>query len=391
MKTRRNYKNHEMRNIGRRLSRAILMSLAIGSAAYSVRSQEVPCPGVQTVRVTYMPAAGNLFTNSLDSRTDPSDPAHEVKLRGSLHFKRIGSETIKNRPVLIYNHGHEQKRGEACAIVSFFVAQKWVVFTPLRRGHFLDLTGDGDGNDLEDIRSTGIYIDNYVDYCSRSFVEARDSGVLTHIYCGSGFCRPGFPCDADNWRSGVELAYLGEQRIDIRDQIAYIKSLPAFSTEIIGHTWKLADPDNIVVMGHSYGGGLTVMANAHDYGQSVAIDIAGAELSWDNDNDPWWATDLSAAMRDQKRPIFLFQAKNGKYLTPTKELFRIGVDRGFLVQASIYPTAPACNDNDSDGFCDGDPDTTVFKDIHGNFVGQPSQVAIWGPAVVEFAKRHPRP
>jgi hypothetical protein len=338
-----------------------------------------------------MPISGHLFTNGLDSRTDPGDPAHEVRLRGSLHFKRIGSETIKNRPVLIYNHGHEEKRGEACAIVSYFVGQKWVVFVPLRRGHYLDINANGSEDAEGDISSTGIFTDNYVNYCSRSFVEARDSGFLPHLYCGSGFCRPGHPCDADNWRSGTELAYLREQRIDIRDQIAYIKSLPAFSTELLGHTWKLADSDNIVIMGHSYGGALTVMTNAYDYGQSVAIDIAGAELSWDNEPDPFWATDLSEAMQDQKRPIFMFQAQNGKYLSPTRELFKIGVNRGLLTQAAIYPAVPACNDNDSDGLCDGDADTTVFKDIHGKFVGQPSQVAIWGPAVVEFMKRHPRP
>ena len=392
MKDRRYYQNQKTREIRRLMSMAMFMSIVICAAAYGVRSQDIPCPGVTTQRVTYMPVSGYLYTNELDSRTNPNDTDHEVRLVGSLHFKRIGTETIKNRPVLIYNHGHEQKRGEACAIVSYFVGQKWVVFTPLRRGHFLDINDNDDPSD--DIRSTGIYIDNYISFCSRSFVEARDDPdfpTLKHLYCGSGFCRPGHPCDADNWRSGTELAYLREQRFDIRDQIAYIKSLPAFSTEVIGHTWKLADANSIVIMGHSYGGALTVMTNAHDYGQSVAIDIAGAELSWDNEDEPFWAGDLSDAMRFQKRPIFIFQALNGKYLSPTKELFKIGVNHESLVQASMFPRVPACTDSNSDGLCDNDTDTTVFKDIHGKFVGQPSQVAIWGPAVVEFMKRHPRP
>jgi hypothetical protein len=357
-------------------------------------AQETICSGVEAQRTTYLPISGRLYTNALDSRTDPGDSAHEVVLRGTLHYRRpiIGDMTLKNRPTLIFNHGHEQKRGEACAIVEYFTANGWVVFTPLRRGHFIDLPGDAV------YRSTGIYIDEFVDKCSRSqseaesgFPESDDPPYLPHLYRGSGFCRPGAPItDPAVRRSAVELSYLAEQRIDVRDAITYLKSLPAITSGVLSHTWKLVDPKNIVVLGHSYGGALTILTNQFDYGQSVAIDIAGAELSWDNPDEPYWKIDLMEAMQDQKRPMFLFQARNGKYLTPTKNLFKIGVNQEYRIQAAIYGNAPACADNDSDGLCDGDPTQTVFKDIHGNFIGVPAQVASWGPAVIDFAKRNQR-
>lgn len=340
------------------------------------------CSGVEGRRVTYLAQV----TNSLDSRVDPGNDNHLVRLRGTLHYRRTIFETLRNKPVLIFNHGHEQGRGEACAIVEYFTEKGWVVFTPLRRGHFLN-------SDATE-RSTGIYIDDFVRYCSRSVSEAEDPDEphsLTHLYRSSGFCRPNAPTDdADALRSAVELFYLRQQRIDVRDAITYIKSLGAISGEF-ATTGKLADPNKIVIMGHSYGGALTVMTNAHDYGQSVAIDIAGAELSWENADEPYWKKDLQDAMREQKRPIFLLQAQNGKYLTPTRSLFAIGVRNEFLVQASIFPPVTSCADGDGDGLCDDDATMTVFKDIHSKFVGVSSQVATWGPTVLDFAKRHPRP
>src|SRR5688572_23424364 len=77
-----------------------------------ISAQEI-CSGVESQRVTYLPITGNLYTNALDSRTDPTDPNHEVRLRGTLHYRRDPGATLKNRRALIYNHGHEQARGEA--------------------------------------------------------------------------------------------------------------------------------------------------------------------------------------------------------------------------------------------------------------------------------------
>ncbi len=353
------------------------MIVALAATASSAFAAEI-CDGVAGQQVTYL----SQVTNALDNRVDPGDDLHFVRLRGTLHYRKNVFETLRNKPVIIFNHGHEKERGDPCAIVDFFTAQGWVVFAPLRRGHSL--------KDDPSERSTGIYIDDFVDYCSRSQAEAEENlePPLPYLYQGSGFCRPDAPTeDPATLRSAVELLYLRQQRTDVRDAITYIKALGAIGGTGAA-TGKLADPKRIVIMGHSYGGALMVMTNDHNYGQSVAIDIAGAELSWDE--EPYWKIDLEDAMRDQKRPIFIFQAQNGKYLTPTKRLTIVGVNKELILQSAIFPPAPACADSNGDGLCDDNPDQTVFKDIHGNFIGR-SQVAIWGPAVIDFANRHPRP
>lgn len=367
----------------------VLLNLVIASVA---RAEVSPCgTGVQTRRVTYFSDT----TNVQDSRTDPGDTEYKVRLRGSLHYKTLEpGEVLKNRPVLIFNHGHEQERGEACAIVKYFTSKNWVVFVPLRRGHYLDKDDDNDGVN-ERLRSTGIYIDDFVSACGRSFLEASSSNYLTNLYCGSNDCRAEIACGTEHRDSAVELGYLNEQRIDVRDQISYIKSYPAIAIDAPIKKWKLADPDQIVILGHSYGGGLMVFTNAHDYGQSVAIDIQGAELSWDNEEDPYWSIDLRFAMHEQKRPMFLLQPRNGKSLNPTKNLFAIAVDQQYRSQAAIFPNAP-CTDyaTNSDGEkipvfppC---PGTDDLKQVHGSFIGHAEQVENWGPSVIEFAKRYPR-
>lgn len=384
-----------IRSDRRSLIFAIVLTIFLSTV--SVSAQDVinlPCSPVNTVRVTYYPISGTVHTNALDSRTDPGDSTHEVKLRGSLHYRLEPGETLKNRPVLIFNHGHEQKRGEACTIVRYFTEKGWIVFAPLRRGHFIDMNGDDDGNDPVDIRSTGVHVDTFVDKCMRTQSVAEDSGFLTHLYRQSGFCRPQ-AAQYPYYDSAVELFYLNQQNIDVRDQIAFVKSLLAITPEPRFRTRKLADPDQIAILGHSYGGALTVFSNTFDYGQSVAIDISGAELSWDNEDEPYWMWDLKTAMFEQKRPVYLLQPNNAKYLTPTKDLFSIAVNQMYRSQASIFPPAP-CDDEDASGNplyppnCLNTDVTPANKQVHSSFIGKEAQVRNWGPSVIEFAQRNKR-
>lgn len=376
------------------VSSMILLYLTICLSVVSAAAYE-PCPDDRTLvsqKVTYLPITGTLNTNSLDPRADVAE--WEVKLRGTIHFKFSGRENyIRNRPVLIYNHGHEQKREEVCNLIKVFTDNKYVVFMPLRRGHYLEVDGvDGFTPDGGDIRSTGIYIDNYVILCGRTQAEAEDS-TRPLLYINSGFCRPDQPLGSEHRDSGVEMRYLNSQHIDIRDQIAYIKSLAAYSTEPV--KGKLADAKNIVVLGHSYGGALTVFANAFDYGQSVAVDVSGAELSWCPEDmnfcdEPYWRYDLLRAIPDQKRPIFFLQPKNGLDLNPTKELFGRAIDFQFRSRGEIFPPAPCSGRDDDEKLPPCSGDTPDARQVHGTFISHLSQIQRWGPAVIEFAKRYPR-
>lgn len=360
---------------------------------HSTKAQDSPCGSdIITETVTYFPISGSLTTNALDSRVTPLDTSYRVKLVGSLHYQNPSGRVLRNRPVLIFNHGHEQARPSACTLVKYFTDQGWLVFAPLRRGYYLD-ENQSQTLDPGEPRSTGIYIDDFVDACDRTRDQAVSSDYLPHLYCGSGFCRASLECGASNRRSGVELFYLNQQRIDVREAIDYIKSRPAISSEKVNPNWKLADAKRIAIMGHSYGGGVTIFANAFDYGQSVAIDVAGAELSWGNPIDPYWSSDLIDAIVEQKRPVYMFQAKNGKYIQPTQVLFFLAAGQAFRSQAALFP-ASACDARNADGSetfppCD-ETSKTEEKQIHGNFIGHPEQVATWGPSVVEFMKRYPR-
>ena len=355
-------------------------------AVYSANAQDSPCGNdIQTIHVTYF----KQVTNSLDPRTDPGSA--QVELNGSLHYKKDFGTVLKNRPVLIYLHGHDQSRSHPCEIIKYFVREKnWVVFTGLRRGYYLDDDGDG----VPELRSTGIYIDDYVNKCERSQADAAGSD-FPFLYCGSGFCRLGMSCSAAFHDSGVELQYLNDQRIDVKEQIAYIKSRAAIAFDRLTKS-KLADPNRIVILGQSYGGALALFANTEDYGQSVAIDISGAELSWTNDDEPYWAEDLRAAMLNQKWPMYFLQPKNGKSILPTKELFGIAVDQLYRSQAAIFPPA-ACYDRDASGAetfpnpkCADESKDLTSKQVHSTFVSHAEQVARWAPSVVDFVNRYPR-
>ena len=355
-------------------------------AVYSANAQDSPCgDDIQTINVTYFKQA----SNSLDPRTDPGST--QIELNGSLHYRKDFGTVLKNRPVLIYLHGHDQSRSHPCAIIKNFVGEKnWVVFTGLRRGYYLDDDGDG----VAELRSTGIYIDDYVSKCERSEAQAQSSDS-PYLYCGSGFCRLGLSCNTAFHDSAVELAYLNDQRIDVKEQIAYIKARAAIALER-GTKQKLADPNRIVILGQSYGGALALFANTEDYGQSVAIDISGAELSWTNDDEPYWALDLQAAMLNQKRPMYFLQPKNGKSILPTKELFGIAVDQLYRSQAAIFPPA-ACYARDATGaetfpnpICPDESQDFTAKQVHSTFVTHAEQVARWAPSVVDFVNRYPR-
>ena len=184
------------------------------------------------------------------------------------------SGTVKDAPVIIYNHGHDEDRGEPTAIAEYFVNRGFVVFAPLRRGHLYE----------PGFSSTGVHTDKYVNKCMRSQTAAQN-GDLSYLFCGSVFCRQNVPCASPDRDNALEVEYMRMQTDDVRDQINYIKNHPAINT-----SGKIADPKRIAILGHSYGGSLIIFANENDYGQNVSIDISGAEKSWGTRNPFWKAT-----------------------------------------------------------------------------------------------------
>ena len=334
------------------LAAIVLAAASLGSAA-TASADDSACfdvwgedSGIHMRRVTYL---GPFSSSADDLRADFGDSSHTVRLRGWLYFTE--DKLIKNARVLIYNHGHNQVREEPCAIAKYFVKKGWVVFAPLRRGH--------SGDEGSQIRSTGVHIDEYVTYCQAAA-------------CGDPRCA--IPvCSGD----ALEVSYTGTQREDVRDQIDYILSHAAIARDGSAAAGKLANPRQVAIAGHSYGGSVIVFANSQTTRHNVAISISGAELSWNG--NPFWEVYLTSQMPFQKRPIYFLQPKNGCSLEPTKTLFSMAVGHYYRSQAAIFPPAP----------WDPDKDDSECRQAHGTFITARDQVELWGPSVINFITRHP--
>ncbi|HEV8366545.1 MAG TPA: alpha/beta fold hydrolase [Pyrinomonadaceae bacterium] len=317
-------------------------------------------PSTSTIvmeEVSYVPT-------TVTNNNDPRASYGIVHLTGWLYYRIPSGGTVKNAPVLIYNHGHDAERSQPCEIARYFVNQGFVVFAPLRRGHF----GDG-------LASTGIHTDEYVADC-----------------LSSGQCPPCNLLDPNTCiANAYAIDYLRQQYVDVRDAISYVRSHAPIGK---GTKGKMADPTRIAIMGHSYGGALMVFTNAQlsNY-HNVAIDISGGELSWENSDEPFWKSELKPAARDAKRPMYFLQPKNGVSLEPTKVLFSEEVDQRFRVQASIFPPAPwdsVCEPHRT--ICwDSDKDQLISEaqQAHSTFILEKTQVEFWGPSVVDFINRYP--
>lgn len=365
------------------LKAATLFALAImylGSAT-TARADISNCTGVgddraiRMRRVTYLGPFNSISTDLRSDAENPNNPVNNnVELKGWLYYP---SGIVEGRPVVIFNHGHAKERPEPCTVAKYFVERGFVVFVPLRRGH----------NSATDptFRSTGVHIDYFTNKCMR---EARNPNqsqypILPQLYCGSFYCREGFNCSDPNAENAFEVGYIRQQRDDVRDQIRFIKEQNGTF-----YPSKLADPNRIAVLGHSWGGSLAIFANEFDYGQNVVIDVSGAELSWSN-QDPWWEFDLKDAMNAQKLPMYFLQPKNGLSLEPTKVLFGKAVNKEYRSQASIFPPAPwDPTKRDEDGVL-----VTEARQAHETFIGRfngTEMIDIWGPSVIEFINRYPR-
>lgn len=278
-----------------------------------------------------------------------------VRLKGWLYHE--AGKDIVNARVLVYNHGHDKERGEPCAIARFFVNRGFVVFAPLRRGHVAKAPGDEPPN-WNRISSTGVHTDDYVLQC-----------VVTNCI-DQARCTFAFPtCTADL----LEVDYMNKQVIDVADQIQWIKAQPA-----VGTAGRLADPRRIALLGHSFGGSLTLLANAGSGvdGHAVAVSVSGAELSWDE--NPYWETYLRPAVGSAQRPMYFLQPKNGRTLKPTRVLSRVALDHEYRFQAAVFAAAP----------WDPSDEDPEWKQAHGTFILDLDEVRSWGPSVIDFLERN---
>jgi dienelactone hydrolase len=339
-------------------------------AAQAVRADVSSCSdftGIHMRRVTYYE---NLSPSANDLRAGSVNDQWVIRLKGWLYYE--DGKKQKNAPVIIYNHGHNDTRSEPCKFAKYFVERGFVVFAPLRRGHSAK-TPDNPPDNWQKISSTGVFTDDYV------------SGCLTSGNCSCNVC--GLPLPTSICTSNrYEVDYIRQQVADVRQQIRYIKDHASINADGSAGTGKLADPNRISILGHSYGGSLTIFANAELDDQNVALSVSGAELSW-GDDEPAWETELSCAMESQKRPVYFLQPKNGRTLLPMRVLFGIALSQKYRSQAAVFPPTDwdPLKIDDETGMLEPE-----FKQAHENFINNTEEIKGWGKSVKEFVERYPK-
>jgi len=270
-------------------------------------------------------------------------------LKGYLYLP--GHSTVadspRNLPLIVFNHGSDRSGGEQCEMATYFTDKGFAFFVPHRRGHGL---------------STGVYYTDFLDQvCHRT--DQNPFGTCGRVVNNS-----------------LLLDYLQDQTFEVAQAISYLSSLTNSSHHLI------INPNKVAIMGHSFGGMVTLFNNNLLINHRAAVDIAGASESWDyfdaddGNNTPDESASietLKAAVRGANKPIFFFEPKNDVSLRPTVVLSKVAGDHSERYQAAIYGPVPP-----DPGERSIDP-----THAHGKFVTDPDEIQKWGPAVVEFLSR----
>ena len=257
------------------------------------------------------------------------------------------ADSHKNLPLIVFNHGSDRSAGEQCEMAAYFTDKGFAFFVPHRRGHGL---------------STGVYFADFLDQvCHRT--DQNPFGTCGRVINNS-----------------LLLDYLQDQTFEVAQAISYLSSLTNSSHE------PIINPNKVAIMGHSFGGIVTLFNNNLLTNHRAAVDIAGASESWDfydgddGNNTPDESVSiekLKDAVRGANKPIFFFEPKNDVSLRPTVVLSKVAGDHEERYQAAIYGPVPP-----DPGERSIDP-----THAHGKFVTDHDQVQKWGPAVIEFLSR----
>ncbi len=300
-----------------------------------------------------------------------------TRLRGVLYRPLDGDRTAKF-PAIIVNHGSGadfEANTQFCEIANYFCPRGYMVLVPFRRGQ-----GDEDApypddppnpNDPTDIsdKSTGIYIDDFV----ADFVSANPTYIhQTNCAAGDGGC----------YRAELFKQQAEQEVADYA--MNYLKNRPDIKVEGRGDY-------AIAIMGNSYGGAVTVLANRIAAGHKAAVAFSPAAQQWAVDNClPEDQTcggavqrALLSAAKNATKPAFYLQAKWDYDTRPTIDLayahaYGSSDDKhGNRFMASIFPYPNPCPDTR----CTDDN----FQSAHVGFFRDTDR---WGPFVLEFLRQY---
>ena len=335
---------------------ALLFLLTAAFPTPAAAQGDVTCPGTSYDEKGDPPSQEILghwrtYLSADHAWGDPrANVAGQIRLRGWVFIPR-GAPPKGGFPVLIFNHGSGQEADPRCELAEWFVPRDYIMFMPMRRGH------EG---------STGIYFDDYAD-------AQVDTACMGELLC------------TDTMRKKLKrmytMEYLRDQGDDVTSAINYIRN-----------TYPKANPNNVAVIGHSFGAMTSLLWNMREGPNTkVVISISAGAQSWGdaNDDDDYLQWALKDAVRNAKRPIYFLAPLNDKSTLPMAELPHVAGHEEMRWQAAIFSKVPEALLTDCPRPDEDDPDKEITcRDVaHGKFVRVPSQVKLWAPSVAEFLRR----
>lgn len=297
---------------------ALLLTTAFASAA-----RAADCPAAHLVTY-YKPTT---LPTTLDTRCKiVKGKCTKLEMMGYLYAPSATGVHKSPHPIIVYNHGSGPNPPPSCDEGTYFSSLGYLVFVPIRRGVGV---------------STGV-----------------DPQTFNQEYCAD---RP----DAGK----CKMDYLHDQMEDVQKGIEFARAQPD------------VDPKALILMGHSFGGIVTTMANTHDYGQRAIVDFAGSSQSWDGNQDAVDA--MTKDVQNAVAPIFFVEPQNDHSIWPTVQLAWTAGKACKEYESMIY--API-DIND-----DGKVDKTDFDPVDNRdkaHVKSMKEPAVWGPSVEAFMNRY---
>jgi pimeloyl-ACP methyl ester carboxylesterase len=349
----------------------LIVVASLLSALAAVPSRANACTSVGQV-VTYYSEPDKPFT-STDPRCSlwrlPSGTVVcRVRLRGVLYMPQ-NLQVDARLPAIIYNHGSEHSfdaDDKACGIADYFVARNFAFFVPFRRGQGEIATGCFDDPAEECVKADPVRASTLSEGCELGKKESSGMYVSQAL-------------KEDPSRGLIEV--LDEQTADVIEAVKYMRARPDIAY------------NEIVLMGSSYGGIMTVLTNAKggaDLGSGIGVRAAVAfspgGISWSSD-DGDANTDvqegLMAAAALAKTSTYFLQGQWDFDTRASIELAYVQAGSGanmhsppFALQIfeTKYPDDDPCN-----------PGQKKWHDVHVGFARATTK---WGPSVIDFLARN---
>jgi carboxymethylenebutenolidase len=261
--------------------------------------------------------------------------------------------------------GHASSGPEAVVVHNVPVTLHALLWRPQGRGPFPGiLFNHGSGRTPEELKRLGPY-EQQADILGPVF--ARHGYVFLFLF------RRGVGLSADQGTNAVGMmnsefsAHGQEARNKLQLELLENREM---SDAIAGLTFLRAlhdvDPRKVVLVGHSFGGSLTLLLAERQPNLRAVVIFSAAGYSWDR--SPELRARLLAAMAHIAMPVFFIHAANDYSLAPGKaldaRLQQIGKPHLLKIYSPIGKTADDGHDFPFLGVSIWEPDVFAFLDEH---------------------------